>query len=123
MKTDKLAERVGQVLDAYDVQYAVSYEAAAQHYAPFLSNISQVRLRVFVGANTDAAIGSLDARVVNEGANLSFIEVKSQGELLFGERVDGLWLASPIHIYLDLLCGEGRSKEMAEHFRQESLKF
>jgi hypothetical protein len=34
-----------------------------------------------------------------------------------------VWLASPIQIYLDLLRGEGRSKEMAEHFREERIGF
>jgi hypothetical protein len=123
MKADALAARIGQVFDTHDFQYAISYEAAAQHYAPFLSNISQVRIRVLFGTNAGTALGSLDARVVNEGANLGVIEAKSPGELLFRERIDGLWLASPIQIYLDLLCGEGRSKEMAEHFRKERINF
>ena len=82
-----------------------------------------MRVRVLIGANADAAIGDLDARVVNEGANLGVIEAKSSGELLFREQIDDLWLASPIQIYLDLLGGEGRSKEMAEHFRKERIGF
>ena len=122
-KADMLAARLGQVFDAHDVEYAVSYEAAAQRYAPFLSHIPQVRVRVLVGANAGAAIGDMEARVVNEGANLGIIEAKSPGELLFRERVDGLWLASPIQIYLDLSQGEGRAKEMAEHFRKERIGF
>jgi hypothetical protein len=44
-KAGTLAARIGQIFDAHDVQYEVSYEAAAQRYAPFLSNISQVRAR------------------------------------------------------------------------------
>lgn len=122
-KADALAARIGQIFDAHDVQYAVSHEAAAQRYAPFISNVSQVRARVLIGPNADAAIGDLGARVVNEGANLAIIEAKFPGELLFRESVDGLWLASPIQIYLDLLRGEGRSKEMAEHFRKERIGF
>ena len=122
-KADTLATRIGQVFDAHEVQYAISHEAAAQRYAPFISHVSQVRVRVLIGANADAAIGDLDARVVNEGANLGVIEAKSSGELLFREQIDGLWLASPIQIYLDLLRGEGRSKEMAEHFRKERIGF
>lgn len=122
-KTDILVARIGQVFNMHDVQYAISHEAAAQRYTPFLSNVSQVRVRVLIGVNADAAIGDLDARVVNEGANLGVIEAKSLGELLFRERVDDLWLASPIQIYLDLLRGEGRSKEMAEHFRKEKIGF
>lgn len=122
-RADTLAARIGQVFDAHEVQYAISHEAAAQRHAPFLSSVSQVRVRVLIGANADAAIGDLDARVVNEGANLGVIEAKSSGELLFREQIDGLWLASPIQIYLDLLRGEGRSKEMAEHFRKERIRF
>lgn len=123
MKADALAARVSQAFDAHDVQYAVSHEAAAQLYAPFLSHIPQLRTRVLIGANVDAAIRDLGARSVNEGANLAIIDAKSPGELLFREMVGGLWLASPIQIYLDLLGGEGRSKEMAEHFRKERIGF
>lgn len=123
MKADRLATRLGQVFEVRGVPYAISHEAAAQRYAPFLSNVSQVRVHMLTGTNTDAAISDLDARVVHEGANLGVIEAKSPGELLFREQVDGLWLASPIQIYLDLLRGEGRSKEMASHFRKDRIGF
>ncbi len=71
----------------------------------------------------DAAIGELGARAVNEGANLTVIEAKSPGELLFRERIGDVWLASPIQVYLDLLGGEGRAKEMAEHLRKDRIGF
>jgi hypothetical protein len=122
-KSDALETRIGQVFGAHDVEYAISHEAAAQRYTPFLSNVSQVRARVLSGANADAAIGELNARPVSEGANFSVIEAKSLGELLFREQLGNLWLASPIQIYLDLLRGEGRAKEMAEHFRKERIGF
>jgi hypothetical protein len=123
MKVDNLLEHVGQVFATHDVEYAISHEAAAQRYAPFLSSVSQVRCRVLAGSSADAAIGELGARVVNEGANLAIIEAKSPGELLFREQVGGIWLASPIQVYLDLLRGEGRAKEMAEHLRKEKIGF
>lgn len=122
-KADKLLERVGEVFDAHDAGYAISHEAAAQRYSPFLSSVSQVRARLLIDSNADAAIGELGARVVNEGANLAIIEAKSPGDLLFRERVGGIWLASPVQVYLDLLRGEGRSKEMAEHLRKERIGF
>ncbi|NRO98895.1 hypothetical protein GWC77_23595 [Paraburkholderia sp. NMBU_R16] len=122
-KPEMLAVRIGQVFDMHNVEYEITHEAAAQRYAPFLSNVSQVRVRVLIGANADAAIGDLGGRVVNEGANLGIVDADSPGELLFRDRVDDLWLASPIQIYLDLLRGEGRSKELAEHFRKERIGF
>lgn len=123
MKADTLVARIGEVFELHNVQHALTHEAAAQRYAPFLSNVAQVRARVVSGHNVDAAITDLGARVVNDGANFAVIEAKSPGELLFREKIDGLWLASPIHIYLDLLRGEGRAKEMAEHFRKERIGF
>lgn len=123
LKSDALLQRVGQVFDAHQAAYAVSYEAAAQRYAPFLSGISQVRTRLLLGAGAEAALEELDARAVTEGANLAIIETKSAGELLFREQVDGVWLASPVQVYLDLLRGEGRAKELAEHLRRERIGF
>lgn len=123
LKSDALLQRLGKVLDAHQVAYAVSYEAAAQRYAPFLSGISQVRTRLLPGAEAGAALTELDARVVTEGANLSVIETKSAGDLLFRQQIDGVWLASPVQTYLDLLRGEGRAKEMAEHLRRERIGF
>ncbi len=120
---EQLVSRIGQTFDAHDAEYAISHEAAAQRYAPYLSHISQVRARVLVGSSADKAIGDLDAREVSEGANLAIIEAMSPGEMLFRARVDGIWLASPVQVYLDLLRGEGRSREMAEHLRRTRIGF
>lgn len=122
-KADTLLEHIAAVFASHEVGYAISFEAAAQRYAPFLSNVSQVRTRLLVGASGDIALGALGARVVSEGANLVIIDAKSPGELLLREQVGGIWLASPIQVYLDLLRGEGRAKEMAEHLRKERIGF
>lgn len=123
MKADSLMDRLGEVFEAHEVEYAISHEAAAQRYAPFLSAVSQVRCRLIAGSAADAAIAELGARVVSEGANLAIIEAKSSGDLLFRERVGDIWFASPVQVYLDLLRGEGRAKEMAEHLRRERIGF
>jgi hypothetical protein len=123
LKADALIERLGHAFESHDVNYAISYEAAAQRYAPFLSNVSQVRIRMLAGPNADAAVADIGARVVSEGSNLAIIETNSAGELLFREKVDGAWSASPVQVYLDLLRGEGRAKEMADHLRKESIGF
>ncbi len=123
LKSDALIQHLGQIFDVHQVGYAVSYEAAAQCYAPFLSGISQVRTRLLPSAGVDAALAELDARAVTEGANLAVIEAKSSGELLFRKQVDGVCMASPVQVYLDLLRGEGRAKELAEHLRRERIGF
>lgn len=123
VRTDGLMEKLDQVCTARGAEYAITHEAAGQRYAPFLSNVAQVRARFLAGPAAEQAIGDLDARVVNEGANLFVIDAKTSGELLFRERVGGAWLASPIQVYFDLIRSEGRSKELAEHVRRERIGF
>jgi len=123
MKTEDLVELVAKTFDDHEVEYAISYEAAAQRYTPFLSSVSQVRCRSLVSHASESVISALGARIVNEGANLQITEAESLGDFLFRERIAGIWLDSPIQVYIDLLRGEGRAKDMAEHLRKERIGF
>jgi DNA-binding transcriptional ArsR family regulator len=104
------------------IEYALTQEAAAQRYAPFLSSYSRVAIRIPPIGGVEALLASIDARLVIEGANVDILETRTQGEFLFREKIDQLWLASPVQVYLDLLRGEGRSRDMAEHLRKEILR-
>ena len=123
IKADGLMQRVAEQFGKNNIEYAVSYEYAAQRYAPFLSSISQIRLRMIKSPESQAAISELGARPVAQGSNLGIIETDTRGELLFRNQIDNIWLASPVHVYLDLMHGEGRSMEMAEHLRKERIGF
>ena len=50
------------------------------------------------------------------------METRSRGDVTVGERIDGVALAPVLQVYLGLLEGSGRSKEMAAHLRAERLK-
>ncbi len=122
-RAEGLVEKFAEVCAESRAEYAITHEAAGQRYAPFLSTISQVRCRLLDGPGADRALGALDARVVDQGANLAVIEVRSPGELLFRESVNGIWLAGAVQVYLDLMRSEGRAREMAKHLRQERIGF
>ncbi len=115
--------KFAKVCNAHKAEYAITHEAAAQWYAPFLSTFSQVRCRMVAGAPADAVLEELDAHKVNHGANLTVIPVKSSDELLFRKLENGIWLASSVQVYLDLMRSEGRAKEMANHLRKERNEF
>ena len=123
VRAEGLVPKFAKVCAAYKAEFAITHEVAGQRYAPFLSIVSQVRCRLMAGAAADGALSALDAHIVDQGANLAVIEVKSSGELLFRELVDGTWLASPVQVYLDLMRSEGRAREMAKHLRQEKIGF
>lgn len=123
VKADGLMQRVAEQFGKNNIEYAVSYEYAAQSYAPFLSSISQIRLRMIKSPESQAAISELGARPVAQGSNFGIIETDALGELLFRNEIHNVWLASPVKVYLDLMHGEGRSIEMAEHLRREKIGF
>ena len=122
-KPEEVTERLAQLCEMLHAEYVLTQEAAAHRYAPFLSVISVVTCRMSPGRPADEVVSELGARVVSEGANLNVIETRSPGEFLFKERLDSVWLASPVQVYLDLLRAGGRAQEMAEHLRQERIGF
>lgn len=116
-----LLERIGRACQQQQCRYAVTGEVAAQIYAPYLSNVSQVLCRLRPGSAADAALHSLDARPVREGWNLGVIDAGSDAEFAFVEERNGVCLASPLQTYLDLLQSSGRARELADHLRAEQL--
>jgi hypothetical protein len=114
--------KINQVCESKSIAYAITGEWAAQLYSPFLSSIGQVRLRFPNDRKLSELTSELKAREVNEGSNLAVIDA-SYGDLLFREREREVWLANTIIVYLDLLQGEGRAKEMANHLRSERIHF
>lgn len=119
--TEELARKLARVCREVDAPYAVTAEAAAQVYAPYLSSVSQLRCRIAPGPSHDLALEMLQARPVAEGWNLGVIETKARGDVIAGEHIDDVALAPPLQVYLDLLQGSGRAKEMAAHLRKERL--
>ena len=118
-----LVEKLAEEFNKNEVEYAFTHESAGQRYAPFLSTVSQVRCRVVRGLAVDQTLQAMDARLVDHGANLAIIEVKSSDSLLFRELIDDVWLASPVQVYLDLMIGEGRANELANHLRNERIGY
>ncbi len=122
-KPDELTQRLARLCEMHHVEYALTQEIAAQMYAPLLTSVSRVACRMAPGRAAENVIGELGARAVSEGANLTVIETESQGEFMFKENMDSMWLASTVQVYLDLLQSGGRAKDMAEHLRHERIGF
>jgi hypothetical protein len=123
VKPEELMKAINDVCKRLSTAYVITHEWAAQLYSPFLSSISQVKFRVFRNGPLSLITGELNAREVEEGSNFGLIESGSVKDMLFEQNIRGLRVESPILAYLDLLGGEGRGKEMAEHLRRERIGF
>ncbi len=123
LKPEQLLKKIDEVCVANRTAYVITHEWAAQLYSPFLSAISQVKCRIFPNGPISLILEALKAREVEEGSNLGVIESRSIRDMLFEQKIHGVRVESPILAYLDLIEGEGRSKEMAEHLRRERIGF
>ena len=119
-----LALELHRAFETGGADYALTGESAGQRYAPFLSTVSRIHCLVAPqDGRIDAVLHDLDARRVDQGANLSVAPAPFPGALASREQVDGVWLASPVIVYLDLLRTGGRGREMARHLRRERLGY
>lgn len=123
LKGEELLKEINHICEAHSIAYALTGEWAAQLYSPFLSSISQIRLRFPQDQRLSVLTSALNAKEVGEGTNLGIIENSSYGDFLFRELRRGVWLANPVIVYLDLLQSDGRAREMAEHLRRERIRF
>lgn len=121
MKPEDMVHKIQSENDYDDYDLEITGQFAAQSYAPFLSNVSNLAVRVTDKRSREWLLSVLGAREVSEGANLTVIDAKSKQ---LSRRVSDeptKLLASPLQVYLDLLEDHGRSKEMAEHLRSQKL--
>lgn len=117
----EVSSRLEEFTDKHGALYALTGEAAAQVYAPFVTSVPQLRCRLELGGKGDLVLQEMEARRVQEGWNLALMRPKDRAEFKFRRREDGAWFASPLQAYLDLLQAGGRAKELAEHLRREKL--
>ncbi|WP_448868093.1 type IV toxin-antitoxin system AbiEi family antitoxin [Enterobacter ludwigii] len=116
-----LAERIDR--QKVDYPWAFTGAAAANVYAPLLTSTEGAEIIVPRGY-ADKMADLLGLKPVSKGANVTLIEREPASLLYRHVRQDHpIFLASPYILYLDLLDGRGRNKELAEHIRErlESL--
>lgn len=119
---ENILEGLDHASELTNMNYAITGEAAAQLYSPFLSQISRVTCRLAMGSKRNHVLEELGARPVSEGWNFGILSMARKSEVIQKTQNNGIWLAPPLQVYLDLLQGGGRSKEMAQHLRETTLE-
>jgi DNA-binding MarR family transcriptional regulator len=120
---EQLVNEMAHMLEEANVEYALTGEAAAQRYNPFLTSVPLARFRVENIEQAEKVLTARKVRRVDEGANLVLIDTPEKDELLFKQSIDGISVVSPIQAYIDLQQLPGRAKEAAQHLREERLGY
>ena len=126
---EKAPQLPGRILDTVEMEYLATVpaynftaEAAAEHYAPFLTGWSVATMRA-PRHITDRLLStpSLGVKEVREGFNLLVIDDASGAQ--FTQFRHSIPLASPVQTYVDLMCMSGRAPDAAKHLRETVLGF
>lgn len=110
-----LADRIDR--QRVDFPWAFTGTAAANVFAPLLTSTEGAEIIVPKGY-TDRMADALGLKPVGKGANVTLIE-REPASLLYRNRHPDhpAFFASPYILYLDLLDGRGRNRELADHLK------
>lgn len=95
--------------------WAFTGAAAANVYAPLLTSVDTAEIIVPPG-HAEKLAGEIGLKPADKGANVTFVE-RDDASLMFRDLYPEFpaYFASPFILYLDLLDGRGRNKELAQH--------
>jgi hypothetical protein len=120
-----LREFVSQVVRQLDGDAVVSGELAAESLAPHLpaesAIVHSLDAERFAGLPSVRDTRSLPRFGVSPGEVL--IDLVDEGYGEFRSERDGLPLASPVQVYVDLAQDRGRGREASEHLRRQVIGF
>ena len=101
------------------VPYALTGFSAAARYAPM---VRSPRAMAYVEKPLDEILAALGLNEVTSGANVTLLEPYDEGVFYGAEMEEGIRLASPVQVYLDLKGFRGRGEEAAEKLFDEVIR-
>lgn len=120
---ESLRDEIAKALESRKINHALTLGGGAQLVAPFVTGNDRLYFIVEESIKLNDAIKEMKLQPVEDGAVVTFLTTKSRAPLLTRRKIDDLWVASDVQLYLDLSKWKARGREQAEHLRRERLKF
>lgn len=117
------ARAVSSRLGEHHLLHAVTGVAAATRRVAFLTSVLVTEVRVTASRTPAEVAAAADARLVEDGANIVFVQGPDDAELRFRCDVEGVWLAAETRVYLDALRDPRRGTEQAREYRSQVFGF
>jgi|TARA_B100000315_G_scaffold186892_1_gene176425 hypothetical protein len=102
-----------------DTRYALTGFSGAARLAPA---VRYHRAFAFVEADLTEVAGQLGLKVVSGGANVSLLAPYDEGVFYGGCVFEGIKIASPFQVYLDLQGFRGRGEEAADAVFEDVIR-
>ena len=100
------------------VRYALTGFSGAARLAPA---VRYQRAVAYVDAPQGDLASWFGLKEVSSGANVSLLSPYDEGVFYHMREFDGIWVASPVQIYLDLVGAKGRGEEAARAILEEVI--
>ena len=101
------------------VPYAFTGFSAAARLAPM---VRYQRVMVYIGGDLIPVVATLGLKEVPSGANLTLLSPYDDGVFYGAAEMDGLRIASPVQVYLDLIGYRGRGEEAATFLLEQVIE-
>jgi hypothetical protein len=100
------------------IKYALTRFSGAARLAPA---VRYKRAFVYIEESEEAIDSQLDLKKVTSGANVTLLTPYDEGVFYKNREIDGISVASPVQIYLDLIGFRGRGEEAANAILEEII--
>lgn len=121
--TRQAIDELGAGLEKAGIDHALAGAAGASLLAPFVTAVPVIEMWAAATEAPEQLCEAVGAEAVEHGNNVVFLQADRDDPLLFRERVEGRWVASPFRLYADLLRAPQRGREQAQHLRTEVIGF
>ncbi len=110
---------LAMVCNGEGIKYALTGFSGAARYAP---SVRYQRAMAYVSFDVERIAKLLSLKEVTSGANVSLFVPYDVGVLYGTRQIDGICIASPVQVYLDLIGLKGRGPEAAKSILEEVIK-
>lgn len=115
----QIEEEIASKTNQNNIRYALTAFSGAARLAPA---VRYARATVYISEDINRVAALLDLKPVTSGANITLMLPYDDGVFYGSREVDGLMIASPIQIYLDLKGFRGRGEEAAESILSQVIQ-
>ena len=105
--------------DGEGIKYALTGFSGAARYAP---SVRYQRTMAYVSRDVERIAKNLSLKEVTSGANVTLLTPYDEGVLYAARSNEGITIASPVQVYLDLLGMKGRGEEAANAILDEVIR-
>jgi Transcriptional regulator, AbiEi antitoxin, Type IV TA system len=106
------------ICGAKKYQYAFTGFSGAIRLAPF---VRYSKVTSYIANHLEFIVDELKIKPVTSGANLTLVVPKGDGVFIGSQNIDGMTVAAPVQLYLDLRSMPGRGEEAAEKILEEVI--